>query len=170
MDLKGYIKIELDGLKRVSTRVTNTLTQQELMWRPACGCNSMGLILFHVARSEDSFIQSDLQHKPQVWESGKWYQKMNLAESVIGAHFTTVDQINNFPVPEMKDIMGYYEAVRAKTLSYLSSMDPAEFDKPIKLPFGEFTAAGIFSLIVAHTAEHIGEISYLRGLLRGLDK
>ena len=169
MELKEYIKNELDGLKRVSTRILNTLTQQELMWRPACGCNSMGLILFHVARSEDSFIQATLQNKPQIWESGKWYHKMSLAEGEIGAHFT-IDQVNAFPVPEMKNILDYYEAVRAETLNYLSSLDIREFDKVVKLRFGDFTVAGIFSLIVSHTAEHLGEISYLRGMLRGMDK
>jgi hypothetical protein len=169
MELKEYIKNELDGLKRISTRILNTLTQQELTWRPACGCNSMGLILFHVARSEDSFIQASLQNKPQVWESGKWYKKMNLAESEIGAHFT-VDQVNAFTVPNIKDILDYCEVVRSKTLSYLSNLDPKEFDKPVKLRFGDFTVAGIFGLIVSHTAEHLGEISYLRGTLRGMDK
>lgn len=169
MELKEYIQNELDGLKRISTRILNTLTRAEVMWRPACGCNSMGLILFHVARSEDSFIQASLQNKPQVWESGKWYQKMNLTEGEIGAHFT-IDQVNAFSVPDMKDILNYYEAVRANTLSYLSSLDPKEFDKSVKLRFGDFTVAGIFALIVSHTAEHLGEISYLRGMLRGMDK
>jgi hypothetical protein len=169
MELKEYIKNELDGLNRVSTRILKTLTQQELMWRPACGCNSMGLILFHIARSEDSFIQATLQKKTEVWQSEKWYQKMNLVESEVGAHFT-VDQVNAFPVPDMKDILDYYAAVRAKTVSYLNNADPKEFDKTVKLPFGEFTLGGVFGLIVAHTAEHLGEISYLRGMLRGMDK
>ena len=117
MELKDYIKIELDGLKRTSTKTLNTLTQQELMWRPACGCNSMGLILFHVARSEDSFVQTRLQGKPQIWESGKWYNKLNMAESAMGSHYT-IDQVNAFPVPNMKDLLDYYEAVCAKTLDY----------------------------------------------------
>jgi hypothetical protein len=169
MELKEYIKNELDGLNRVSTRILKTLTQQELMWRPACGCNSMGLILFHIARSEDSFIQATLQKKTEVWQSEKWYQKMNLVESEVGAHFT-IDQVNAFPVPDMKDILDYYAAVRVKTISYLNVVDPKEFDKTVKLPFGEFTLGGIFGLIVAHTAEHLGEISYLRGMLRGMDK
>ena len=66
MELKEYIKSTLVGAKRGSDRVLDTLTQQELMWRPACGCNSMGLILLHVARSEDTFIQNTLQEKPQL--------------------------------------------------------------------------------------------------------
>jgi hypothetical protein len=169
MELKEYIASELDGLKRLSTRTLNTLTQEELSWRPACGCNSMGLILFHVARSEDSFIQARLQNKPQIWDSGKWYTKMNKAESETGAHYNA-DQVNTFSVPDLKLLMEYSEAVRAGTLAYLNELNPAEFDKKVKLPFGEFTVAGVFSLVVSHTTEHIGEISYMRGILRGLDK
>ena len=169
MELRDYIKSELDGLKRGSTRVLNTLTQQEIMWRPACGCNSMGLILFHVARSEDSFVQANLQGKPQIWESGKWYNKLNMVESETGSHYT-VDQVNAFPVPDMKDLLAYYDNVRTKTLDYLNGLTPDAFDKKVKLPFGEFTVAGVFSIIVSHTAQHMGEISYLRGMLRGMDK
>jgi hypothetical protein len=30
--------------------------------------------------------------------------------------------------------------------------------------------AGVFSVIVSHTAQHNGEIGYLRGMLKGMDK
>jgi len=169
MELEEYVKNELDGLKRTSTRFLNTMTQQEIMWRPACGCNSMGLILFHVARSEDSFVQARLLGKPQIWESGKWYNKLNMQESETGSHYT-IDQVNAFPVPDMKDLLDYYDAVRAGTLDYLKGLTPSAFDKKVKLPFGEFTVAGVLSLVVSHTAQHMGEISYLRGMLRGMDK
>jgi len=169
MEVKDYVKNELDGLKRTATRVLDTLTQQELMWRPACGCNSMGLILFHVARSEDSFVQTRLQGKPQIWESGKWHNKFNMDEAETGSHYT-VDQVNAFRAPDIKDLLNYYESVRAGTLDYLSGLTPGEFDRVVKLPFGEFTVAGVLSLVVSHTAQHLGEISYLRGLLRGMDK
>jgi len=169
MDLKGYIKLELDGLKRSSSRTLDTLTQAELSWRPACGCNSLGLILFHIARSEDHFISEILQKKPQIWVSGKWCERCNMDEAEAGAHYT-LDQVNAFCVPDKKAILDYYDAVRAGTVAYLECLDPADFDNKIKLPFGDFNVAGIFSLIVAHTSQHIGEISYLRGMLRGMDK
>jgi uncharacterized damage-inducible protein DinB len=169
MELRDYIKNELDSLKRASAKVLNTLTQRELSWKPADGCNSMGLILFHIARSEDSFIQTKVQGKPQIWESGKWYNKFNMAESETGAQYT-LDQVNAFLVPDIKDLEDYYEVVRAKTLDYLNSLTPETFNKTVKLQFGEFTVAGVFSLVINHTAQHMGEISYLRGMLRGMNK
>ncbi len=170
MELKDYIRMELDGLERGVTRVMNGLTQQELAWRPSSGCNSIGLILFHMTRSEDSFVQARIQNKPEVWETEKWYKKLNLAENEAGAHYT-VAQVNAFPVPALKDLLSYHSAVRARTMDYLGSTIPAIFDNKITMSrFGEVTVAGIFSMVVSHISQHIGEISYLRGLQRGMDK
>jgi hypothetical protein len=36
-----------------------------------------------------------------------------MTETEAGAHYT-MDQVNAFPVPEMKDLLAYYEAVREK--------------------------------------------------------
>jgi hypothetical protein len=30
--------------------------------------------------------------------------------------------------------------------------------------------AGVLALVISHTSQHLGEISYLRGMLRGMDK
>jgi uncharacterized damage-inducible protein DinB len=170
MDLQHYIGIELSGLKRAMDRALDSLTQQEVTWRPASGCNSIGIILLHTARSEDSFIQGLLQKKPQIWTSEKWYEKLNLTPEDDGAHFT-VEQVNAFPVPELSSIRAYYDAVRVKTKEHLRAMAIEDFDKKISFPnYGEMPATAIFSLLVSHTAEHIGEIGYLRGLQRGMDK
>ncbi len=92
-----------------------------------------------------------------------------MAENEAGSHYS-IEQVNAFPVPDIKDLQTYYDTVRASTLEYLQSMKPEGFERKVKMPFGEFTVAGIFSLIVSHTAQHLGEIGYLRGLLRGMDK
>ena len=92
-----------------------------------------------------------------------------MAEAETGSRYT-VDQVNAFQVPNMKDLLDYYNSVCINTLDYLSGLAPGAFDKVVKLPFGEFTVAGVFSLVVSHTAQHLGEISYLRGMLRGMDK
>jgi hypothetical protein len=170
MELKDYVSVEFDGLDRNLKRVLNGLTQPELEWRPACGCNSIGLILFHVVRGEDSFVQARLQNKTEIWTTGKWHKRLNVPENEAGAHYT-VEQVNCFPVPKLEDILAYYEAVRAATKEYVKQLTPASFDNKITMPhFGEITVAAMISLIVGHASGHIGEISYLRGLQRGMDK
>ena len=169
MEAKEYLSIELDGLDRNIKRVTDGLTQEEIAWRPAYGANSIGLILFHIARSEDSFIQARLQEKPEVWETGKWYEVLDVPKDEAGAHYTA-EQVNAFPVPKLDKLMAYMTAVRAATKEYLNSLTPGSFDRVITMPrFGDMPAAVLLSLTVGHAAQHTGEISYLRGLQRGID-
>jgi hypothetical protein len=170
MELKEYIQGEVNGQKRNVDRVFKDLTQAEFAWRPACGCNSIGLILFHLAKSEDNFVQSVLQGKPTLWESEKWYQKLNVSQTEDGAHYT-VDQVNAFPVPPAKELLAFFTTVREKTIGYLASLKAADLDRKFTMPhFGEMSVAGMFSLIVGHAAGHLGEMAYIRGIQRGLDK
>jgi uncharacterized damage-inducible protein DinB len=169
MDVKKYIGLELEGIERQVKRVTDSLTQEEIAWRPASGCNSIGLLLFHIFKTEDSFIQVNLKEKKELWVTGKWYQKLNIPVKEQGAHYT-VEQVNAFPVPKLAGVLEYGAAVRAQTLAYLGTLKAADLDKQIKMRFGPLPLAMVFSIITSHASQHIGEMSYLRGLQRGMDK
>jgi len=170
MDLQRHIGRELSGLKYALDTPLKGLTQEEIAWRPACGCNSIGLILFHIARTEDSIIQSSVKGEPVIWESGKWYEKLNLPVEEQGAHYS-IEQVNAFKVPPIEDLLAYYDAVRSKTKECLRGLQPDELDRNVSLKnIGEMPVATIFSFIVTHASQHVGEISYLRGMQRGLDK
>ena len=164
METKDIITMELDNVRQGMTRLLDGLNHQELSWRPAYGCNSIGLIVFHMARFEDSTLQARIQGKPEVWESEKWYQKLNLPVTEAGAHYN-VEQVNAFPVPELRELMGYTDAVRQRTMQYLKNVTPDQLDKRITMPrSGETPIAAVFARVVGHLFQHIGEISYLRGL------
>jgi hypothetical protein len=170
MELKDYILSEINGQKRNLDRTLKDLAQYDIAWRPAAGCNSIGLILFHIAKSEDNFIQARLQNQPTLWDADKWYQKLGLAQTEDGAHYN-VDQVNAFPVPPLKELVAYFNTVREKTLAYVGALKPADFDRKFSMPpFGEMTVAGMLSLTVGHAAGHFGEMSYIRGIERGMDK
>jgi hypothetical protein len=189
MEAKKLIQTGLENVKRSIDRTLEGLTPAELKWQPRPDANSIGLILFHIVRSEYSFIQSMIQGKSQLWESGKWYQRLNKTIDDRGAHYTA-EQVATFKVPEMKDLQGYTEAVRKQTLEYLKDMAPDKLDKKVDLPpMGpppkaapgekpapprrppfEPTVGMMLLMTVTHAAQHAGEISYLRGLQRGMDK
>ena len=170
MELKEFLGMEFEALERNFTRATNGLTQQEYMWRPACGCNPIGLIIFHMTRSEDIHVQARMQDKPLIWVAEKWYEKLNIEESDTGAHYT-IDQVNAFPVPDFKNLLAYYNEVRTQTLTYLNSISSDTFDKIVTVPrFGERSIGRLFAMVTGHAAQHIGEISYLRGIQRGMDQ
>jgi hypothetical protein len=169
MEIKEFIQLELDNGKRGISRVLDGLTRQEITWRPCSGCNSIGLIVYHVARFEDMLIQARIQAKTQIWEMDKWYQKMNLPMEDAGSHYT-IEQVNAFIVPELAVINNYADAVREGTLEYLKNMQPSELNRNITTWRGSLPLSGVLAMLIGHTFQHTGEISYLRGIQRGLDK
>ncbi len=165
----------LDMLVRMQQAVTTTvddLTHEELRSRSRAEANPIGFILWHQLRCEDKFVQGIIQKKPQVWVSEKWYPELNLPEnpSDIGYGYT-VEQVAVFPIPELKDLLRYAQAVRARTVEYLKTMTPDKFDEVIQTPFsGELSIGQIFAKLLCEITQHIGQIAYLRGLQRGLNK
>jgi len=170
MELQRYIGIELSSSKIAMGHALEGLTQEEVAWRPASGCNAIGLILFHMARTEDSIMQGMLQKKTSVWESEKWHERLGLSPDDAGSHYT-VEQVNAFKMPQLAQILAYADAVRAKTKETLRSLPVAAFDEKINFPnVGEMSVGALFAFVISHASQHIGEISYLRGLQRGMDK
>jgi hypothetical protein len=169
MDIKEYICVQMEHLKRGTTRVLNGLTEAEVAWRPGPQANSIGLLLFHAARFEDFTISSKVLEKPALWESEKWYEKLKMPVNETGAGYTA-EQIVGFVAPNLQDLRAYYDAVRANTVTCVQNLPPEKLDKKIALPFGEFSLGSLFALIINHQAQHLGEISYIRGLQRGMNK
>ena len=185
MEMNELIQNGLENSKSVIDRTLDGLAPAELKWQPRPDANSIGLILFHCIRSEDRLIHI-LQGKPQFWESEKLYQKFNKTIEDGGAHYTA-EQVAAFVVPDVKDLLTYSEMVRKNTLEYLKGLKPKDFDKkvnlpppptPIVIPAGRPIPMRPFNPIVGsmlvhevtELAGHAGEISYIRGLQRGMDK
>ena len=183
MPTKELIQGGFANVKRTLDRTLNTLTPAELKWQPQHDANSIQIILFHMARAEDTNVQSRLQKKPELWESEKWYQKLNRDAKDNGGHYTA-DQVAAFSVSDTKDLLAYFEAVRDKTLEYMKDLTEEGLERKFTMPaFGpppaagapprppmELTVAAMLLNTVTHLVQHIGEISYIRGLQRGMDK
>jgi hypothetical protein len=190
METKELIQFGLANIKRALDRTMDGLTPAEVKWQPKPDANSIGLIFFDIARSEDSSIQSRLRGKPQLWESEMWYQKLGKDAKDTGGHYTA-EQVAAFVVPDLKNLLGYAEAVRKQTLEYLKDLTSTDFDKkvnlppmgppptampagtptqPIPPPYRDMTVGSMLMMNVTHFAQHAGEISYLRGLQRGMNK
>ncbi len=172
MDLRDFILDMLDRMQGAVTAAVDGLTHDELRWRPGPDANSIGFILWHQVRCEEVIVQSMIQRKPQVWELEKWHEKLNLPENPMDVGYGyTAEQIASFPVPELSDLLAYSNAVRSQTVECLKSMTSDKFSEVLQTPFfGEITIAKLFGHLLSEVTLHIGQIAYLRGLQRGLDK
>ena len=172
MNLSDFILDNLDRTQRALMAAIDGLTAEELTRRPGAESNPISFILWHQARCEDTYVQSLIRQQPQIWVSEKWYRKLNLPEDPWeNGNDYTAEQVATFTVPELEDLLGYTRAVRALTVECLKGMPLDEFDEVIEQPeLGGINVGSLFSYMLSEITQHIGQIAYLRGLQRGLDK
>jgi hypothetical protein len=54
---------------------------------------------------------------------------------------------------------------------YLADLTPQELERIVNLPYlGDIAIGKLFARMIIHLSGHVGEMSYIRGLKRGLNK
>ncbi len=169
METKELIKKSLEQSQRFLTNALDGLTQKEVTWSPGPECNSIAFVLWHAVRAEDRAINSQIQRKNELYEAEGWQKKLGTPPQDTGGRYT-LEQLKVWPVPKLETLRGYADSVRQKTLAFLESVTPeklAEVPSPDRSPD---SVAAILVRISTEIAMHVGQIAYLRGVQRGLDK
>ena len=171
MEANEFVKLALERIQESVDRATNGLTEEELKWQPNPEANPIGFILWHQIRAEDGIVNGMIRQQPQVWMTGKWYEKCNMSDDPqnSGGGYTP-EQIATFKPPKLEVLQEYAKAVRAQINEYLDSLTPDKFNDVIETPFGKFTVVQILTLLLSELAQHTGHIGYIRGLKRGFNK
>jgi hypothetical protein len=185
MDIKELITSGLEHSRWSLDRALYGLSAEEINWHPKPDANSISNLVFHLARLEDSII-SKLSGKPSLWEAEKWYVKLQKDKNDGGAHYTA-EQVAKFAIPDIKELLAYYDAARARTLDYIKKLSPDRLDEKVDMPAPppppkdaagrpapprrpEPTIGRMLAMVFTECVNHSGEACYIRGLLRGLDK
>jgi len=171
MDAKDLILDAIERVRKATSRPLDGLSQSEISWKPGPEANCIGFILLHSARTQDNFINTRLLKKPQIWESEKWFERFNLPVSETASGYTR-EQLVAFNCPDIGNLTAYMEAVRAQTVQYVKQTSSLELERAVTLApsWGEIPVATALLFIVMHAAQHAGEISYIRGLERGMNR
>lgn len=170
MEATALYQRSLDNAWEMVLTVTDGISTQELSKQPAKGCNSMGWILWHMARVEDAMVNVALLRRPQLWLSGGWHQKFGLRSNEMRGIEDTPRQAAAFRVPSRDLLLGYASAVRDVTRGYLKSLTAEELDKKVPVPFWgneRQPRANLLFAVLKETQQHVGQAAYVRGLIRG---
>ena len=167
MEAKEVILKSLEQSQGYLTAVLDGLTQDEAAWSPGAECNNIAFVLWHTARVEDFFINRALKREKELYEAEGWQEKLG---TPVKAYQLTVEELQAWPVPKLAVLQGYVDSVREKTLAFLNSIPAeklSEVPRPDRSPDSIGTTLGRMSTEIAL---HVGQIAYLRGVQRGLDK
>lgn len=181
MNLNDFIEQTFGDYWERLKQAMDGLTTAELNWWPGQESNSIAFIAWHSARIEDGWTHRFAQGIDDVWVMNNWYQKFGLPQRDTGARYTLA-QLANFPTLTMDDLRGYALDVQMATLDFVRTLSAEGFDvEPKRAPFAEriddpsafgydFTVSRMYRQMFGELNQHLGQIRYLRGMQRGLDK
>ena len=143
-----------------------TMTRQ-----PTTHSNSIAWILWHMNHAVDTFVNTRLQSKPDLWVRDGWYLKFGLDE---GARIMgyTAEELAAWLAPSQEVQKGYYEAVKSAARQYISTLTTEDLSRRVTFPpeaeTRDHSVATALGQLVWDNVSHGGQIAYLRGLFGGM--
>ena len=166
-DFKDAIKSGLAEYMAGLKKAVDGLTPAELRWQPTLASNPISWIVWHMARVEDRWVNRVLRGGVELWISDGWHEKFGMSEEAHGFG-ETADQVRAMPDVAMSDLLDYFDAVRQSTLAHLEQMTPLELGTTYPHPrLTGITGAWILGHILVEESQHLGQVAYIRGMIRG---
>jgi uncharacterized damage-inducible protein DinB len=167
MEVKEVLIRSLNESWGYLTEATDGLTQEEIAWAPAPHCNSIAFIFWHVTRVEDIWIHPIIQRIAGVYWTQGWPERLGIPATEIGYQYTE-EQLRAWSAPKLEDLQEYARAVHERTLTFVESLTSEKLLEVPREDHPDQTIGVILAHYITELAQHVGQVSYLRGVQRGL--
>jgi len=162
-------QVLIDSFERVIKGLEEALadlSQSDLDERPHSDCNSMGWLSWHLTRSQDAAI-AYVTGQQQLWIKDGWNARFNRAPNPSDTGFGHKPQdVAAFKSPDVGTLLGYHRAVFERSKQYLGNLSATELGRKINNPVIP-TVESLLVAILSDDLQHLGQVAYLRGLLKG---
>lgn len=173
------IRLLADAFDRVAEALPGTvegLDSAGILWQPDPAANSIGWLLWHLARVEDDHLAgvalaTGSGSGAQVWLTDGWAARFALPypDAAIGYGQTATD-VAAFDVGDADALLGYYDAVHARTSAIVGALPESALDVVVDDRWDPpVTAAVRLVSVVNDTTAHVGQAAYVRGLVERRD-
>ena len=142
------------------------LTTEELRRQPAgAKSNPIGWLVWHLTRTRDNIVSS-IAGEPPVWERGGWAQTFGMADE---PPRLLPDDVHTFNPKDLSTLMGYFDSVASQTATVVGGLTPDDMTRVVESTIPGRPAQPILArlgTILNDNIQHIGQVAYLRGLIR----
>lgn len=167
MEVSGVFADAFGRVQEEVHAVLDGLAQSELDARPGSGANSIGWLVWHIARVQDDHV-AGVAGREQTWTADGWHERfaLELAPRDIGYGHTSeqVAQVSGIKASELR---AYYDAVHAATLDYIATLTAPDLDRIVDTRWDPAVTLGVRLVsVVNDNQQHTGQAAYARGLLQ----
>lgn len=166
MDVREVLIELYDRIPEHVREAVDGLTAEELCSQPENGSNPIGWLVWHLTRVQDDHV-AELLDTDQVWVNGDWSRRFGLDADPTNTGFGHSPAEVRAVRPESAEVLiGYYEAVAARTRAFLELLHPGDLDRVIDERWHPPVTLGVRLVSVADDdIQHAGQAKYLRGWL-----
>jgi uncharacterized damage-inducible protein DinB len=146
--------------------VVDGLSAEQLAAPPGHGANPIGWLVWHLTRVQDGHI-TELLGGDEVWTSGPWPARFGLSADPHNTGYGHgPDEVAQVRADSPEALLGYYDAVRARTTRLLDTIEPAKLDEIVDRRWNPPVTLGVRLVSIADDCiQHVGQAAYVRGLL-----
>ena len=158
-----------DALDRMATRLIadlDGLTVHEQCYRLDPEANSIAWLAWHVTRVQDHHM-AHMEGRNQLWVDDGWDVKLGMSPDLEehGYGYTS-EQVGALVPPYATSLAEYHAAVSKRTGVYLRGLSDDDLDRVIDRSWDPPVTVGVrLASVVNETAQHVGQVSYVRGLV-----
>jgi uncharacterized damage-inducible protein DinB len=144
----------------------NGLNAEQLRTPPADGANTVGWLVWHLARIQDGHL-AELTGDEQVYVTGDWARRFALKPDPDDSGYGhTSEQVLAVRPESAKVLVDYYQAVHERTLGYLAGLAADDLDRVVDRAWDPPVILGVRLVSVLNDdTQHVGQAAYVRGLL-----
>lgn len=164
MDVAGLL-LELYGrIPPLAQQAVEDLTEDQLREPPAAGANSIGWLVWHLARVQDHHV-AEILGTDQVWVGEDWAGRFGLEPdpSNIG-YGHGPDEVASVKPDGSQSLLDYLDAIEGRTRQMIEELSPADLDRIVDRRWDPPVSLGVRLVSIADDSlQHVGQACYLRG-------
>lgn len=170
-EVTDFVAASLEGIGRGLHRAMDALPAETLNRCPSPETNSMAWLCWHLTRCQDNWV-AGIADAPEVHAAEGWHAKLGFPFAIddwgIGH---TPEQVAQVRVESADGLLGYYDAVAARSKEVLAGLTLADMDRELPAYVEGRPPASVHGRLmslISDNTQHMGQIMYLRGLFDGL--
>ena len=154
-----------DRILQTAADAVDGLTVEQLAHAPGPDANSIGWLVWHLARVQDDHV-ADVAGIEQVWTEHGFAGRFDLPFDVAAIGYgQSTDEVRQVHV-EAGLLAEYLRAVHVQTTAYLATLTDDELDRVVDDRWDPPVTLGVRLVsVVSDDLQHAGQAAYVRGLL-----
>ena len=166
MEISPLLLEFYDRIEPLATEAVEGLDAEQLRRAPAPGANTIGWLVWHLARVQDHHV-AELLGTEQIWSSGDWAGRFGLEPDPSNTGYGHGEDEVRAVQPDGPDVLlGYLGAVGERTRAMLEGLTSDDLDRVVDRRWDPPVTLGVRLVSIADDSlQHAGQAAYVRGLL-----